>query len=112
MFDPILANKTFSCVLYAFEDLGKEIVRTPYQTVNPCNGKVLRTFDQHTDQQMERMLAAADKTFREIWSKKPVRDRAKIIGKAASLMLEQKEKFARLATLEMEKRISASRGAV
>jgi len=58
------------------------------------------------------MLANADKTFREIWSKKAVRDRAKIIGKAASLMLEQKEKFARLATLEMGKRIAESRGEV
>jgi succinate-semialdehyde dehydrogenase/glutarate-semialdehyde dehydrogenase len=78
-----------------------------YQTVNPFNGEVVRSFDQHTDQQMEQMLANADKTFREIWSKKPVRDRAKIVGKAASLMLEQKEKFARLATLEMGK-LSAS----
>jgi succinate-semialdehyde dehydrogenase/glutarate-semialdehyde dehydrogenase len=84
----------------------------PYQTVNPFNGEVVRTFDEHTDQQMEQMLANADKTFRENWSKKPVRDRAKIIGKAASLMLEQKEKFARLATLEMGKRIAESRGEV
>jgi len=41
----------------------------PYQTVNPFNGEVLRTFDEHTDQQMAQMLASADKTFREIWSK-------------------------------------------
>src|ERR1700692_4271683 len=84
----------------------------PYQSVNPFNGEVLRTFDQHTDQQMERMLATADRTFREVWSRKPVRERAKVIGKAASLMLEQKEKFARLATLEMGKRIAESRGEV
>jgi succinate-semialdehyde dehydrogenase / glutarate-semialdehyde dehydrogenase len=84
----------------------------PYQTVNPFNGEVVRTFDQHTDQQMEQMLANADQTFRNIWSKKPVWDRAKIVGKAASLMLEQKEKFARLATLEMGKRIAESRGEV
>src|SRR5580658_2344274 len=84
----------------------------PYQTVNPFNGEVLRSFDEHSDQQMEQMLANADRTFREIWSKKPVRDRATIVGKAASLMLEQKEKFARLATLEMGKRIAESRGEV
>src|SRR5271170_4137216 len=84
----------------------------PYQTVNPFNGEVVRTFDEHTDQEMEQMLANADQAFRTIWSKKPVRDRARIIGKAASLMLEQKEKFARLATLEMGKRIAESRGEV
>jgi succinate-semialdehyde dehydrogenase / glutarate-semialdehyde dehydrogenase len=83
-----------------------------YQTVNPFNGEVVRTFDEHTDQQMEQMLANADKTFREIWCEKPVRDRAKIVGKAAALMLEQKEKFARLTTLEMGKRIAESRGEV
>src|SRR5580698_601957 len=83
-----------------------------YQSVNPSNGEVLRNFDQHTDQQMEQMLATADQTFREVWSRKPVRERAKVIGKAASLMLEQKEKFSRLATLEMGKRIAESRGEV
>jgi len=62
----------------------------PYQTVNPFNGEVVRTFNEHTDQQMEQMLANADKTFRQIWSKKPVLDRAKIVGKAASLRLEQR----------------------
>jgi succinate-semialdehyde dehydrogenase / glutarate-semialdehyde dehydrogenase len=83
-----------------------------YQSVNPFNEEVLRTFEQHTDQQMEGMLATADKTFHEIWSGKPVRERANVIGKAASLMLDQKEKFAHLATLEMGKRIGESRGEV
>src|SRR5271168_4179046 len=83
-----------------------------YQSVNPFNGEVVRGFDQHTDQQMEQMLVTADRTFREVWSRKPVRERAKVVGKAASLMLEQKEKFARLATLEMGKRIAESRGEV
>jgi succinate-semialdehyde dehydrogenase/glutarate-semialdehyde dehydrogenase len=84
----------------------------PYQTVNPSNGELLRTFDEHTDQQMEEMLVTAEQTFRELWSRKPIRERTKVVGKAASLMLDQKEKFARLATLEMGKRIAESRGEV
>ncbi len=84
----------------------------PYQSVNPFNGELVRQFDQHTDEQMEQMLATADRTFREVWSTKPVRERTGIIGKAASLMLDQKERFARLATLEMGKRIAESRGEV
>src|SRR4051812_38762647 len=83
-----------------------------YQSVNPFNGEVLRTFEEHTDQQMEKMLAAADKAFREIWSGTAVRERAKVIGKGASIMRDQKEKFARLTTLEMGKRIGESRGEV
>jgi succinate-semialdehyde dehydrogenase/glutarate-semialdehyde dehydrogenase len=38
--------------------------------------------------------------------------RAKYIGKAAALMLEQKEDLARLATIEMGKRIAEGRGEV
>lgn len=73
---------------------------------------MLWTFDQHNDQQLEQMLVTADQPFREVWAWKPIRERAKVIGKAASLMLEQKENFARLATLEMGKRIAESRGEV
>jgi succinate-semialdehyde dehydrogenase/glutarate-semialdehyde dehydrogenase len=83
-----------------------------YQSVNPSNGEVLRSFDEHTDQQMEQMLATADETFRQMWSKRPIRERAQVISKAAALMLDQQEKFARLATIEMGKRISESRGEV
>lgn len=61
---------------------------------------------------MERMLAIADRAFHQVWSRKPIYERAQVIGKAAYLMLEQKEKFARLATLEMGKRIAESRGEV
>jgi succinate-semialdehyde dehydrogenase / glutarate-semialdehyde dehydrogenase len=46
----------------------KGIITMAYQSVNPFNGEVLRTFEEHTDQQMEKMLSAADKTFREVWS--------------------------------------------
>src|SRR5258708_20728856 len=83
-----------------------------YQSVNPANGEVLRSFDQHTDEQMRSALATADNTFRSIWSKMAIRDRAKIVGRAASLMLERKESLARLASLEMGKRISEGRSEV
>jgi len=61
-----------------------------YQSVNPFNGQVLRTFEEHTGQQMEKMLAAADKTFREFWSGYPIHERAKIVGRAASLMRDRR----------------------
>jgi hypothetical protein len=68
-------------------------------TVSPFNGELLSTFEEQPDQQMEKMLAAADKTCREIWSENSVRELAKIVGKAASLMFDRKEKFARLTRL-------------
>jgi succinate-semialdehyde dehydrogenase / glutarate-semialdehyde dehydrogenase len=83
-----------------------------YQSINPANGEILRRFDQHTDEQMLSALATADNTYQRIWSKMAIRDRAKIVGRAASLMLERKEILARLASLEMGKRISEGRSEV
>src|SRR5258707_10299822 len=57
-------------------------------------------------------LAAAEKTYRSIWSTMAISDRAKFVSRAASLMLERKESLARLATLEMGKRISEGRSEV
>jgi succinate-semialdehyde dehydrogenase / glutarate-semialdehyde dehydrogenase len=84
----------------------------PYQSVNPATGELLQVFEEHTDRQMMDALAAADKTYREVWSFPPYRERAKYIGRAAALMLEHKEALARLATIEMGKRIAESRGEV
>jgi succinate-semialdehyde dehydrogenase / glutarate-semialdehyde dehydrogenase len=83
-----------------------------YQSIKPANGEILRRFDQHTDEQMLSALATADNTYQRIWSKMAIRDRAKIVGRAASLMLERKEVLARLASLEMGKRISEGRSEV
>src|SRR5882762_4587729 len=83
-----------------------------YQSVNPANDEVLRSFDQHTDEQMRSALATADNTYRSVWSKMAISDRAKIVRGAAALMLERKESLARLASLEMGKRISEGRSEI
>jgi succinate-semialdehyde dehydrogenase/glutarate-semialdehyde dehydrogenase len=83
-----------------------------YQSVNPYNGELVQRFDQHTDAQMEGALAKADSTFQRTWSKASFQDRAKIVSRAASLTLERQESLARLATLEMGKRISGGRDEV
>jgi len=83
-----------------------------YQSINPFNGELLQRFDQLTDAQMESALAKADSTFQNVWSKATFRDRAKVVGRAASLMLERKESLARLAAIEMGKRISEGRDEV
>jgi succinate-semialdehyde dehydrogenase/glutarate-semialdehyde dehydrogenase len=83
----------------------------PYRSVNPANGEVLKTYAEHTDQEMMDALATADKAFSS-WAVYPVVERAKIISRAAKLLLERKSELARLATLEMGKRIAESRGEV
>jgi succinate-semialdehyde dehydrogenase / glutarate-semialdehyde dehydrogenase len=83
----------------------------PYRSVNPATGEVLKTFPEHTDEQMWNALTTADKAFRA-WAARPFRERSKTIGRSAQILLEKKEELARLATLEMGKRIAESRGEV
>src|ERR1700691_1317200 len=83
----------------------------PYVSVNPATGEVLRTFTEHTDEEMRNALTTADRAFRP-WASRPFSERSKIIGRSAFLLIEKKEELARLATLEMGKRIAESRGEV
>jgi succinate-semialdehyde dehydrogenase/glutarate-semialdehyde dehydrogenase len=82
-----------------------------YQSVNPFNGKVLKSYKELTDPQLETVLATADKCF-QTWRHKSYAERAVVIAKAAELMKSHVDDFATLATLEMGKRISEARGEV
>jgi succinate-semialdehyde dehydrogenase/glutarate-semialdehyde dehydrogenase len=82
-----------------------------YQSVNPANGKLLKKFEELTDQQLETRLAAAETCF-NTWRHKTYADRAVIVAKAAALLHERADEFARIMTLEMGKRIGEARGEV
>ena len=82
-----------------------------YQTLNPFNGKLVKSFDEITDAQFEVKLAAAQSCY-EIWRHKTYAERAVIVAKAATLMHEQATSLAHTMTLEMGKRISEARGEV
>lgn len=82
-----------------------------YQTVNPYDGKLLKTFEPQTDQQLEAAIATAAAQF-ETWRLTSFAERAAIVSKAASLMHAQAEAFAQPVTLEMGKLIAEARGEV
>ena len=82
-----------------------------YQSVNPYDGKVGKSFETFTDAKLEAKLAAAENCFAS-WRLKSYQDRAVIVAKAAVLLHEQANVFARIMTLEMGKRISEARGEV
>jgi succinate-semialdehyde dehydrogenase/glutarate-semialdehyde dehydrogenase len=82
-----------------------------YQSVNPSDGKLFKKFDELTDAQLEAKLVAAETCF-ETWKKKTYAERAKIVNKAAKLLHEQADHFARIMTSEMGKRISEAKGEV
>ncbi|MGD0144772.1 MAG: NAD-dependent succinate-semialdehyde dehydrogenase [Rhizomicrobium sp.] len=82
-----------------------------YQSVNPADGKTLKTFDELTDKQLEQRLAAAEACF-ETWRNKSYAERAVVVAKASALMHSKIDEFAHIMTLEMGKRISEARGEV
>ncbi len=82
-----------------------------YESVNPFDGKTLKTFAETTDKQLETKIAAAQACY-ETWRQKTYAERAIIVANAAKIMHARADEFARLATLEMGKRINEARGEV
>ncbi|HEY5372447.1 MAG TPA: NAD-dependent succinate-semialdehyde dehydrogenase [Polyangiaceae bacterium] len=82
-----------------------------YQSVNPFDGKVSKTFPELTDQQLESAMATAATCY-ETWRRKTYAERAAVVERAAAILHARADEFARHATLEMGKRISEARGEV
>jgi succinate-semialdehyde dehydrogenase/glutarate-semialdehyde dehydrogenase len=80
-----------------------------YSSVNPYTGELLKSFDLHTDAEMEDALRRADLCYKSFGS---VADRTSLLKRAAALMIERREELATLITLEMGKRIQESRDEV
>lgn len=82
-----------------------------YQSINPYNGELVKSFDEHTDQQVETAIGTAATCFLT-WRKLAFAERAGIVSKAANIMRERAEEFARPMTLEMGKLFAESVGEV
>ena len=82
-----------------------------YRTVNPYNNEVVATFDDLTDAEAMNLLAQAQKTF-ESWSQMSYAERAAVCRRAAAILTERPDEFARLLTLEMGKLYTESLGEV
>src|SRR5580704_18691332 len=82
-----------------------------YQSVNPYNGKTLKTFEELTDKQLETALATAEACF-QAWKRTTFAVRAAVAARAAAIMRAHLEDFARPVTLEMGKLIAQARGEV
>jgi succinate-semialdehyde dehydrogenase/glutarate-semialdehyde dehydrogenase len=82
-----------------------------YQSLNPANGKLIKSFEEISDADFEKKIAAATACY-EVWRHKSYAERAKIVAKAAEIMKSKVDEFALVMTLEMVKRISEARGEV
>jgi succinate-semialdehyde dehydrogenase/glutarate-semialdehyde dehydrogenase len=82
-----------------------------YQSINPNTGKLLKSYEHLGAVQLESAIATAEACFQK-WKHTSYAERAVIIHKAAALLKAHVDDFARLATLDMGKRIDEARGEV
>jgi succinate-semialdehyde dehydrogenase/glutarate-semialdehyde dehydrogenase len=83
----------------------------PYQSINPNNGNLLKSFEHLTPAQLEQSLAGAQLCY-QTWKHRSYAERAVVLNKAAALLHANVDDFAKLETLEMGKRIDEARGEV
>ena len=82
-----------------------------YQSINPYDGKLLKSFEHLTPAQLEKCLAGAQHCY-QTWKHRSYAERAVVLNKAAALLHAHVDDFAKLETLEMGKRINEARGEV
>jgi len=83
-----------------------------YQSTNPYNGKVVKTFDEIDDARLEAKLTAAQDCFEQVWRRRSFAERKVVLSRAAAIMRERTQEFAELITVEMGKLIAQSQGEV
>ncbi|KAL7904452.1 Aldehyde/histidinol dehydrogenase [Trichoderma velutinum] len=80
-----------------------------YQTMNPATGELVATFPQSSDLEVLTSLEIAHECFNTTWRRYTITNRAKVVARAAAILMENLEEHAQLITLEMGKLIEQSR---
>jgi len=81
------------------------------QTVNPTTNKVIESFTEMTDDQIEEAVAKAASTY-ESWKQTDFKKRADILHKVAGLLRDKKDTLAKMITLEMGKLLAHAEGEI
>jgi succinate-semialdehyde dehydrogenase / glutarate-semialdehyde dehydrogenase len=74
-----------------------------FRTINPATGELLREFPLQSDAQVLSALEAAHSRYQNDWKVRPVSERARIVGRAAQILREKRDEYAKYPTLEMGK---------
>ena len=81
------------------------------EAINPATGEQIRSYEEHTDDEIDRTLETAAETFEE-WRDRPLREREELLASAADVLQENKQRYAETMTEEMGKPISQAIGEV
>ena len=82
-----------------------------FKSINPYNGKELKTYSEHTLPELDATLSQSEKAFAS-WRNIPLAERTKLIAKAGSELRKNKDEYAEMMTLEMGKPITEARAEV
>ncbi|TPL11489.1 NAD-dependent succinate-semialdehyde dehydrogenase [Mesorhizobium sp. B2-4-14] len=83
-----------------------------YQTINPYTEHLVQTFPLHTDGEIETIIAKAETVYATDWSRRSLAARKAVVKKAASILRDDVERYAKLSTLEMGKLFREARSEV
>jgi succinate-semialdehyde dehydrogenase/glutarate-semialdehyde dehydrogenase len=83
-----------------------------YQTINPTSEEKVKVFQEHTDEQLEELIARAQSTYQNDWSRRTLAERKAVLKNAVSILRKERSDFARLLTLEMGKLLQEAGGEV
>jgi succinate-semialdehyde dehydrogenase/glutarate-semialdehyde dehydrogenase len=83
-----------------------------YQTINPSNEQTIEIFLEHTDKQLEELIAQAWSTYQLDWSRRTLGERSRVLKNCASILRSRHDDFAGLLTLEMGKLLREARDEV
>ncbi|ATJ90643.1 succinate-semialdehyde dehydrogenase [Acetobacter senegalensis] len=76
---------------------------SPYRTINPATGKTEKVFDLHSTEDMLKKLERAHGFWQNDWRYRSIAERRTLLNKAADALRANKEKHARLISIEMGK---------
>jgi succinate-semialdehyde dehydrogenase/glutarate-semialdehyde dehydrogenase len=76
----------------------------PIQSLNPYTNQVIKTFEEDSEEKINLVLELAGDTF-DFWQHTTCEHRKQLMKKAAQVLLDKQQTFARLMTLEMGKPI-------
>ncbi len=82
-----------------------------FKSINPYNDKVLETFPEQSDRQVNAILNKAENASRQ-WRRTFFANRAEIMTEAADILVKNADQYAKTITLEMGKPISESRAEI
>ncbi len=83
-----------------------------YQTINPNTEELVKSFKEHTDAQLEAIIAKSEETYEKDWRLRSLAERKAVVKKAAAILREKLDEFAKPITLEMGKLFREAQGEV